>query len=713
MQPLDQTETTIGLDLAAPPQSASQDADNQERFALFVKQQNKVLSLILSGTPLERVLFKVADISESIIEGAFCCIHTPDAENGDPVLVATRRLPPEYRDALERLQPDQADFPLTAASLEARPSFTADLLASIPDENPCPAHETAPVYDIRAAWAQPLIGEADKPYGAIGFFFRAARSPSRLEERLLEGLAGLACFAIEHTRSRQALDDADRRFAALADNIPGVVYQRTVSPEGEIRYSYISKAAEDLFGVSPDEIINNSTALFDTYGPDYRKNFSERLIQASREMTMWDVEATIIDREGQKKFTHAIARPSKRPDGYVVWDGVILDSTRIKEAEIAAAAAEARARSAILESLSEAVALYDERQQLLTCNALFLATFSGLEHVLKPGSSFEEFVRAEAEMLIHAGHDQTIVEIETDLRLNSGPADDWVGERRLENGGWVLLKQHHTEEGQIVLLCADVTEIKAREQALQRSNKELESFASVASHDLQEPLRKIEAFGDRLRRRSGEHLNDDGRQCIDRMQNAAGRMRKLINDLLSYSRVTTKARPFEATSIDTIVSEVVGDLSVSIEESGGEVHVDALPQIDADQLQMRQLFQNIIGNAIKYRKPDEAPRVSVSGRVLAKGEKRPAQLMSVGMMAEFVVQDNGIGFDMKYVDQIFTIFQRLHGRGDYEGTGIGLATVRKIVERHGGLIVAESEPDVGSTFTIYLPVTQTQEHQAA
>lgn len=708
MQSIQSTETAVAFD---PPviQQEEQDRETHERFALFVKQQNKVLSLILSGAPLERVLFKVADISETIIQGAFCCVHTPQAENGDPVLVATRRLPPGYRDALERLKPEQANFPLTAASLEAAPCFIANLLASIPDTDPCPAHEAAPVYDIRAAWAQPLIGEADKPYGALGFFFRASRSPSRLEERLLEGLAGIACFAIEHTRSRLALDDADRRFAALADNIPGVVYQRTVSPEGEIRYSYISKAAKDLFGISPDEIINNSTALFDTYGPDYRKDFNARLIQASRDMTMWDVEATIIDQEGRKKFTHAIARPSKRADGYVVWDGVILDCTRIKEAEIAAAAAETRARSAILESLSEAVALYDERQQLLTCNDLFLATFSGMQHVLKPGSKFEDFVRAEADLLIKAGHDSSMIEMETDIRLSSGSVDDWSGERRLENGGWILLKQHHTEEGQIVLLCADVTEIKAREQALRRSNKELESFASVASHDLQEPLRKIEAFGDRLRRRSGEHLNDDGRQCVDRMQNAAGRMRKLINDLLSYSRVTTKARPFEATSLDTIVSGVVSDLQISIEESGGEVHCGALPQIDSDQLQMRQLFQNIIGNAIKYCKADEPPQVTVSGRLLAKGEKRPAQLISVGMMAEFVVQDNGIGFDMKYADQIFTIFQRLHGRGDYEGTGIGLATVRKIVERHGGLIVAKSEPDVGSTFTIYLPVSQTQE----
>lgn len=699
-------ETLPASEIAIP--LAAQDIDTHERFALFVKHQNKVLSRILNGAPLDDVLSAIVDIAESIIEGAFCCIRLSNAAKDEPAFLTSRRMPPGYSAALKTLSNADQQFPMTASALSAKPVFTVDLLAAIPDENPCAAFETAPVYDIRAAWAQPLLADAGSTFGALGFFFRAARKQNSLEERLMEGLASLACFAIKHTRSRSALDDADRRFSALADSIPGVVYQRTVSPEGEIKYTYISKAAEDLFGVSPDEILNNSSALFKTYGPDYRKDFSEKLVQASRDMTMWDVEATIIDKDGRKKFTHAIARPTKRPDGYVVWDGVILDATRIKEAEMAAVAADARARSAILENLSEAVALYDENQKLLTCNALFRATFSGLEQVLEPGCDFADFVCAEAKLLVDAGHDPSIIDLEMSIRLNSGPSDDWTGERRLENGGWVLLKQHHTDDGQIVLLCADVTEIKAREQALERSNRELESFASVASHDLQEPLRKIEAFGDRLRRRSGQHLNDDGRECIDRMQNAAGRMRKLINDLLSYSRVTTKARPFEPTNTGQIIKDVISDLQVSVEESGAQIEYDAPIEIAADPMQMRQLFQNVIGNALKYRKPDETPVISVRGRILEKGEKRPSQLMSVGTMAEFVIQDNGIGFDMKYVDQIFTIFQRLHGRSDYEGTGIGLATVRKIVERHGGLIVAESAPGDGAAFTIYLPVFQNQ-----
>jgi light-regulated signal transduction histidine kinase (bacteriophytochrome) len=228
---------------------------------------------------------------------------------------------------------------------------------------------------------------------------------------------------------------------------------------------------------------------------------------------------------------------------------------------------------------------------------------------------------------------------------------------------------------------------------LQRSNRELQDFAFVASHDLQEPLRKIQAFGDRLRSKYGDALSPEGRDYLERMQAAAQRMHVLINDLLAFSRIASKGQPFVPVDLDRIAHEVLSDLEVRVQENGGRVEVGDLPEIEADPMQMRQLLQNLIGNAFKFHRPGEPPVVRVEGRVSA--DERPRVTLEVS--------DNGIGFDSKYLDRIFTPFQRLHGRSEYEGTGMGLAVCRRIAERHGGTITATSVPGEGSTFTVELP----------
>lgn len=239
---------------------------------------------------------------------------------------------------------------------------------------------------------------------------------------------------------------------------------------------------------------------------------------------------------------------------------------------------------------------------------------------------------------------------------------------------------------------------------LEQSNRELQDFASVASHDLQEPLRKVQAFSDRLRRRCGDVLDDQGRDYLDRIQNAAGRMQSLINDLLTYSRITTKAQPFTQVDLVTAAREVVSDLEVRIEQTGGRVEVDGLPTLDADPLQIRQLLQNLIGNALKYHRPEVSPVVRVGGRNLRLGD--PEAPGSDRPYCQIRIEDNGIGFEDIHRERIFRMFQRLHGRGEYEGTGVGLAVCRKIVERHGGTIIAHGVPDKGATFVVTLPVMQ-------
>ena len=244
------------------------------------------------------------------------------------------------------------------------------------------------------------------------------------------------------------------------------------------------------------------------------------------------------------------------------------------------------------------------------------------------------------------------------------------------------------------LLKKELLARKIAEQQLSRSNKELEQFAYVASHDLQEPLRKISAFGSRLASKYTTVLDEQGLDYLRRMQNAAVRMQHLIDGLLTYSRVTTKAQPFSTVDLSVIVSEVLGDLETKIKDTGAKVECRVNATIGADPLQMRQLFQNLIGNALKYHAPGIAPAVTV--RAATEGQR-----------CTITVSDNGIGFEQQYAEQIFGVFTRLHGRSsEYEGSGIGLSVCRKIVERHGGTIAARSEPGKGATFTAVLPLQQ-------
>lgn len=248
-------------------------------------------------------------------------------------------------------------------------------------------------------------------------------------------------------------------------------------------------------------------------------------------------------------------------------------------------------------------------------------------------------------------------------------------------------------------------EEQARHAAeLERSNKELEQFAYVASHDLQEPLRKILTFGDRLASHCEHALDETGRDCLQRMQDAAERMRALIDGLLTLSRVTTKGQDFVPVDLRQIAEEVIRDLEVPIEQARARVELGNLPTLQADPLQMRQLLQNLIGNGLKFHRDGEPPVVKVHGRYLRNREERPAVNSIDEERCQVVVEDNGIGFEEKYAERIFGLFQRLHPRDLYQGTGVGLAICRKIVERHGGTISARSTPARGATFVVLLPV---------
>jgi signal transduction histidine kinase len=238
-------------------------------------------------------------------------------------------------------------------------------------------------------------------------------------------------------------------------------------------------------------------------------------------------------------------------------------------------------------------------------------------------------------------------------------------------------------------------ELERQARELVRSNAELDQFASIASHDLQEPLRKVRTFTERISETEADTLSERGMDYLRRANASAERMQTLIEDLLRYSRVSTQGRPFAPVDLRSVADDVVEDLSEQVDRTGAIVRVGSLPTINADAPQMRQLLQNLISNAIKFRREGVTPEVNVDS-TLDSG------------WVTITVGDNGIGFEPQYSRRIFRVFERLHGRGTYPGTGIGLALCRKIAERHGGTIVAQSVPGEGSIFTVTMQTQRTE-----
>jgi two-component system, chemotaxis family, CheB/CheR fusion protein len=291
---------------------------------------------------------------------------------------------------------------------------------------------------------------------------------------------------------------------------------------------------------------------------------------------------------------------------------------------------------------------------------------------------------------------------------------------RRPDGKWCWIDSHgqprFSATGEFIGMAGssfDITQRKQAEEANKRyagqleqlnrdlafANRELKDFTYVASHDLQEPLRKVSQFGRLLQMNAGETLTEDNHVYLDRMVDAAKRMQEMIAGLLDYSRITTQGNPFTQVDLSHLAREVLSDLEVRIEQTEGSVDIKTLPVIDADPLLMRQLFQNLIGNALKFHRPNNPPIVKVWAEDNDM-EGNPAELVCL------YFQDNGIGFDEQHLEKLFQPFMRLHGRSNYEGNGMGLSICRKIAERHRGKITAKSIPEDGATFIVTLPKRQ-------
>ncbi len=278
---------------------------------------------------------------------------------------------------------------------------------------------------------------------------------------------------------------------------------------------------------------------------------------------------------------------------------------------------------------------------------------------------------------------------------------------------WLDISAQKLGDG-VVITFTDVSTLKRVQQkletlvdALRESNEGLEQFAYVASHDLQEPLRKVRSFGEMLRVQFAAELGETGTNLVERMQSATDRMQTLIQDLLAYSQLSTQPKAVDPVDLNQIVAEVLVDLETVSQAKNAVIDVGDLPKIAGDTLQFRQLFQNLLSNALKFTRPASAgirPHITIRCRLVSGQAASP----DIGLRPdvsyyEITLADNGIGFEEKYRDRIFGAFQRLHGRSQYPGTGVGLAIVKKVMDKHSGHIIANSQPGVGSTFTLYFP----------
>ena len=460
-----------------------------------------------------------------------------------------------------------------------------------------------------------------------------------------------------------------------------------------------------IFGLDPKSFGASYDAFLESVAPEDREFVNRTLAKALIEHDPFEFHHRVVRADGTTRIVHCRGEVVTGENGDPVeLRGTAQDVTESREAEEALAESEARYR--LMANNSTDVIATSDRTGVLTYVSPSVRRLFGYEPEEVLGRDIFEFVHPDDLTAVSSAH----------KRVLESPESLTISYRCRQKDGnfiWVEVIARQVcdpqtgEVREVQSTCRDISERKRAEEelvalaeSLEESNRELEQFATVASHDLQEPLRKIQAFGSLLTARYADALDEPGRDYLERMENAALRMQALIDNLLTLSRVTTRAQPFTLVDLDQTARDAVADLELTISEAGARVEVGPLPTLEADPLQMRQLLQNLISNSVKFARSDCPPVIKVYAQDRSSGGATAGS-------CTICVEDNGIGFDVAQLDRIFQVFERLHSRSEYDGTGMGLAICKKIAKRHGGDITATSLPDEGSTFIVTLPVGRT------
>jgi PAS domain S-box-containing protein len=524
------------------------------------------------------------------------------------------------------------------------------------------------------------------------------------EEGEVAELAGSSVDVTERIRAERELQQREAYQRAILDNVPFMAWMKNAKGE----YLAANQPQADALGIAAPEALRGKSAV-DLHPPER----AARIAADDAEVLASGAHRTVeemIPTGTAETWMETFKAPIFDDDGTVI--GLVGFSRDVTE------------RKRIASELEDAKTLLESALDQTPIPMMMASVPDGILRIVNPACRKFLGLSAESELigmrLADLGDRKEWVDLDGQGRMLDPQEFPLLqaclgksiqnrefgiirrdGMRRWELVTSVPIRNRAGEVIAAIMVFPDISENKLADallisyaHRLERSNRDLQDFASSASHDLQEPLRKIQAFGERLQTRFGHMMDDEGKDYLARMTGAAQRMQGMINALLDYSRVTTRAQPFVPIQLDEIVREAVSDLETRIAETGGRMDIKPLPEIEADPLQIRLLIQNLIGNALKFHRKDQPPVVSIWADT-------PGDRTTV-----LHIEDNGIGFDPKYLDRIFQPFQRLHGRGEYEGSGMGLAICRKIVERHGGEITAQSIPGTGTTFLVTLPVSR-------
>ncbi|GAB4050325.1 PAS domain-containing sensor histidine kinase [Spirosoma litoris] len=527
--------------------------------------------------------------------------------------------------------------------------------------------------------------------------------------------------------TRQESQRQQRIYEAITASTPDLMYVFDLN----YRFTYANQALLEMWGSTWEKSIGKGL-LENGYEP-WHAEMHEREIDkvvATKQLIRGEVSfphATL----GKRIYDYVFAPVLNEKGEVEAIAGTTRDITEIKQAEAALQASEERFRSFVTASSDVVYIMSADWRQM---NQMDGKTF--LADTQEPSRNWLlKYIPAEDQLQFEMAIEDAIATKRVfELEHRVVQADGTIG--------WTVSRAVPIldEQGQIVEwfgTASDVTErkraeealrqseeryrhlsaeleerVKARTQALsqanadlKRSNDNLQQFAYVASHDLQEPLRKIQSFSTLLTQQLDNQLNETAKDHLQRITAAGARMSTLIKDLLAYSRISTRQQAFGPVSLGTIVADVLTMLEWDISQSGAQISVEPLPVIKGDESQLGQLFQNLLTNAIKFVAPGQSPQIRIEYIQRSLGELPPDVKPSVeaSIYHQITIKDNGIGFDEKYADRIFQVFQRLHSKQEYAGTGVGLAICQRVVENHGGAIKASSQPGQGASFQVYLP----------
>jgi PAS domain S-box-containing protein len=481
----------------------------------------------------------------------------------------------------------------------------------------------------------------------------------------------------QRRQSEKTLESTEQKFRQMAENIHEVFWMSSADLSEVL---YISPAYQQIWGRTCESLYTNPKSFLEAIHPEDRERVIANLQQNIK--TEFDIEYRIIWQDGTVRWIWDRSVPIYNQVGEVYRRaGIAQDISDRKQAE-----QKIRFQSRLLDAVEQAVIATD-----LEGNIIYWNHYA---EVLYGWSAVEVMGRLVVDVVPAATTKEQAAKLMSRLQVGESWSGEFLVQRRdgTTFPAMVFDSPIYNEQGSligIVGVSVDITERKRAEEELQRSNAELQQFAYVASHDLQEPLRMVSSYTQLLAECYQGQLDAQADKFIAFATEGATRMQQLLEDLLDYSRVSRRPQPFEPINCTTILKDVLTDLAVTMQESSAVVTADSLPTVLGDRTQLRQLLQNLISNAIKFRR-EEPPLVHISAE--------PQEDFWL-----FTVRDNGIGIDPQFAERIFVLFQRLHSRQEYPGTGIGLAICKKIVERHAGRIWVESHLGEGSTFYFTLP----------